>query len=237
MLSLPLALAVALVVCLAVAQPVHAGDPALETETDRILYALGFAVSQSVTPFQLTAEELKVVQSGFADAVLGNDPRVVMETVGPQIDTYLQQRMGEVAEREKAEGTAFQAKMAAEEGAETTDSGLIYRELKAGTGASPVATDTVKIDYKGTLSDGSVFDSSTEGPSPAPATFPLNRVIGCFGEGVQRMKVGGTSKLTCPPEIAYGDKGSAPRIAPGATIVFEVTLLEIVQAPVPLPAP
>jgi len=227
----------ALALCLAIAQPTAAGDPALETDTDKILYALGFAVSQSVSAFQLTAEELAVVQAGFADAVLGNDPSVELETVGPQIDAYLQKRMAEVAEREKEQGKTHQTKMAAEEGAVTTDSGLIYRELKAGTGASPAATDTVRIDYVGTLHDGSVFDSSTSGPNPTPATFPLNRVVGCFSEGLQRMKVGGESKLTCPPEIAYGDRGSPPKIAPGATIVFEVTLLEIVPAPTPLPTP
>ena len=106
-----------------------------------------------------------------------------------------------------------------------TASGLIYTELKAGSGPSPTATDTVKVNYRGTLADGTEFDSSYK--RGQPAEFPLNRVIPCWTEGVQKMKVGGKAKLVCPPSIAYGDRGAGQAVPPGATLTFEVELLEI----------
>jgi FKBP-type peptidyl-prolyl cis-trans isomerase FkpA len=116
-------------------------------------------------------------------------------------------------------------KAASEPGAVKTTSGLIYRELKPGTGPSPKATDTVRVHYKGSLVDGTVFDSSYE--RNEPAEFPLNRVIRCWTEGVQKMKVGGKSQLVCPSDIGYGDRGSPPVIPGGATLVFEIELLGI----------
>ena len=120
---------------------------------------------------------------------------------------------------------AYLDKAAAEPGATKTSSGLIYRELKAGTGASPKATDAVKVHYRGTLVDGSEFDSSYK--RNEPAQFPLNQVIPCWTEGVQKMKVGGKSRLVCPSGIAYGDRGSPPVIPGGATLIFEIELLGI----------
>jgi FKBP-type peptidyl-prolyl cis-trans isomerase FkpA len=116
-------------------------------------------------------------------------------------------------------------KAAAEPGATRTPSGLVYRELTPGTGESPKATDTVTVNYRGTLPDGTEFDSSYK--RNQPAQFPLNRVIPCWTEGVQKMKVGGKSRLVCPAAIAYGDKGSPPTIPGGATLIFEVELLNI----------
>ena len=119
----------------------------------------------------------------------------------------------------------YLAKAAAAPGATKTASGLVYRELKAGTGASPRPTDVVRVHYRGTLIDGTEFDSSYA--RNEPASFPLNRVIPCWTEGVQMMKVGGKSQLVCPSGIAYGDRGSPPVIPPGATLVFEIELLGI----------
>lgn len=234
-----LALTMALGLCLAAVQPVRADEPTLETDTDKILYSLGFALSQGIGNFQFDAAELDIVKAGMTDAVLKREPRIELEQYGPQIDLYLKERVTGLSEAEKVKGMAFQAKMAAEPGATTLPSGLVYREVTAGSGPSPALTDTVKIDYQGTLRDGTVFDSSLEGPNAAPATFALNRVIPCFGEGVGQMKVGGKSRLTCPPEIAYGDQGAPPKIPAGATLLFEVTLLEIVAPPAPaaVPAP
>jgi FKBP-type peptidyl-prolyl cis-trans isomerase FkpA len=116
---------------------------------------------------------------------------------------------------------AYLEKAAAEPGAVRTPSGLIYRELRPGTGTSPVATDTVKVSYKGTLVDGKKFDSNDG------IKFPLNGVIPCWTEGVQKMKVGGKSELVCPSSIAYGDRGSPPDIPGGATLIFEIELLGI----------
>lgn len=107
----------------------------------------------------------------------------------------------------------------------TTSSGLIYRSLQDGTGAQPKATDTVRVHYRGTFPDGREFDSSlTRGK---PIEFPLSRVIKCWTEGVQRMKVGGKARLVCPPAIAYGERGAGTVIPPNATLHFEVELLDI----------
>ncbi|MES2512229.1 MAG: FKBP-type peptidyl-prolyl cis-trans isomerase [Pseudomonadota bacterium] len=113
----------------------------------------------------------------------------------------------------------------AEPGATVTSSGLVYRPLKEGAGAKPAASDVVKVHYKGTFPDGREFDSSYK--RNAPTEFPLNRVIPCWTEGVQMMKVGGKAKLTCPAAIAYGERGAGGVIPPNATLVFEVELLAI----------
>jgi FKBP-type peptidyl-prolyl cis-trans isomerase FkpA len=118
------------------------------------------------------------------------------------------------------------AKAAKEPGAEVTASGLVFRSLKAGSGASPQASDKVRVHYRGTLPDGKEFDSSYA--RGQPAEFPLDRVIKCWTEGVQRMKVGGKAKLVCPSSIAYGERGAGAVIPPNATLVFEIELLAIV---------
>ncbi len=118
------------------------------------------------------------------------------------------------------------AKAAAETGAQVSATGLVYRSLKDGTGASPAATDVVKVHYRGTFPDGKEFDSSIQ--RGEPAKFPLNRVIKCWTEGVQKMKVGGKAKLACPAAIAYGERGTpGGPIPPNATLMFEVELLGI----------
>jgi len=107
----------------------------------------------------------------------------------------------------------------------TTASGIQITHLAIGNGPNPKATDRVKVHYRGTLINGAVFDSSIE--RNEPATFPLDRVIPCWTEGLQLMKVGGKAKLVCPPDTAYGDRGAPPRIPPNATLQFEVQLLGI----------
>ena len=107
----------------------------------------------------------------------------------------------------------------------TTSSGLVYQSLKDGTGASPAATDVVQVHYRGTFLDGREFDSSYR--RGQPTEFPLNRVIPCWTEGVQRMKPGGKAKLTCPPGIAYGERGAGGVIPPNATLNFEVELVSV----------
>ncbi|WP_144290064.1 FKBP-type peptidyl-prolyl cis-trans isomerase [Ideonella sp. A 288] len=114
---------------------------------------------------------------------------------------------------------------AKETGAVVTPSGLVYRSIKDGTGPSPQATDTVRVHYRGTFPDGKEFDSSYSRGSPAE--FPLNRVIKCWTEGVQRIAVGGKAKLTCPSAIAYGERGAGGTIPPNAVLQFEVELLGI----------
>ena len=126
-----------------------------------------------------------------------------------------------------AQPAAQPAAAAAASPAETTPSGLVYRALKVGDGASPQATETVRVHYRGTFPDGREFDSSYR--RGQPAQFPLNRVIPCWTEGVQKMKVGGKAALVCPPAIAYGERGTpGGPIPPNATLHFEVELLGIV---------
>jgi FKBP-type peptidyl-prolyl cis-trans isomerase FkpA len=122
-------------------------------------------------------------------------------------------------------GLTLAQKPAASAAAVTTPSGLVYTATVEGKGASPTAADTVKVHYRGTFLDGREFDSSYS--RNAPATFPLGRVIPCWTEGVQRMKVGGKAQLVCPPNIAYGERGAGGTIPPNATLRFEIELLEI----------
>jgi FKBP-type peptidyl-prolyl cis-trans isomerase FkpA/FKBP-type peptidyl-prolyl cis-trans isomerase FklB len=225
----------ALLICLALASPLHAEGPATEIDEEQVLYALGLALSQNLMGFSLTADELTRVQAGLTDGVLGREPKVDLQQIGPQIQTLLRARMAATADKEKAAGDAFRAEAAKEPGAVVKDSGLVYLEIQAGSGASPAATDTVKLHYHGTLRDGQVFDSSVE--RGEPATFSLQRVVPCFREGLTLMKVGGKSKIACPPDLAYGERGSPPKILPGATINFELELLEIVGQPAATPAP
>ena len=103
--------------------------------------------------------------------------------------------------------------------------GLTYKSLREGTGASPVATDAVKVHYRGTLMNGTEFDSSYK--RNEPASFPLNGVVPCWTQGLQKLKVGGKAQLTCPSDAAYGDEGRPPTIPGGATLVFDVELLEV----------
>jgi FKBP-type peptidyl-prolyl cis-trans isomerase FkpA len=124
-----------------------------------------------------------------------------------------------------AQTDAALAAAAKEASATVTKSGLVYRSLKDGTGASPAASDKVKVHYKGTFPDGKEFDSSYK--RNEPTEFPLNGVIPCWTEGVQLMKVGGKAKLTCPSAIAYGARGAGGVIPPNATLVFEIELLAI----------
>jgi FKBP-type peptidyl-prolyl cis-trans isomerase FkpA/FKBP-type peptidyl-prolyl cis-trans isomerase FklB len=202
-----------------------ATDPA--TDEQKTLYALGIAISQSLGVFGLNEAELEFVKSGLSDGVLKHPSKVELKTYGPKIEQLEQTRTAALAEGEKKSGAAFLAKAASEPGATKTESGAILTTIKEGKGANPKATDTVKVHYHGTLLDGTVFDSSVK--RGEPATFPLNQVIKCWTEGVQKIKVGGRSRLVCPSNLAYGDRGSPPTIKPGATLVFEVELLDIVK--------
>jgi FKBP-type peptidyl-prolyl cis-trans isomerase len=199
------------------------GAPA--SEKDKTLYALGLIISRNLGGFALTPAELAVVQGGITDGVLGRPPKVDLETYGPKLQDLAKGRLAAAANAEKKSGAAFLEKAAAEPGTKKQPSGFLYRETKAGTGATPKATDKVKVHYRGTLVDGTVFDSSID--RNEPVTFPLNGVIPCWTQGLQLMKEGGAARLVCPSDLAYGDDGRPPRIKGGATLVFDVQLLSI----------
>ncbi len=197
---------------------------ALQTEDDKTLYAVGLVMGRQLGPLALSAAEVELVKRGLSDAAAGK-PLVDLETYGPKIQQLAQARAQAAAQGEKARSQAVAEAAGKEQGAVRTPSGLVFRSLKPGDGASPKATDTVKVHYVGTLTNGTEFDSSRK--RGQPAEFVLNQVIPCWTEGVQKMKVGETAKLVCPSDIAYGDQGRPPLIPGGATLVFEVELLAI----------
>jgi FKBP-type peptidyl-prolyl cis-trans isomerase FkpA len=211
----------------AAAKPKAPVQPDITTDEQKTIYALGLSIYRSLGQFDLSPEELAIVKRALSDAQAGK-PAEDISTWGPKIEGLAQSRGARVAARAKAESQAYLDKAAAEPGAVKTDSGLIYRDLRAGSGASPKATDTVKVNYRGTLTNGTEFDSSYS--RNEPAQFALNGVIRCWTEGLQRMKVGGKAELVCPADLAYGDRGQSG-IPPGSTLIFQVELLDIPGAP------
>jgi FKBP-type peptidyl-prolyl cis-trans isomerase FkpA len=193
------------------------------TEEEKTIYALGLTVYKSLHGLDLTPAELKIVTKAMADSAAGK-PEISLNEYGPKIEPFAKAREAKQAEGRKAESDTYLAKAAAAPGVVKTPTGLIYKELRAGTGASPTATDKVKVNYRGTFIDGTEFDSSYS--RNEPVEFPLGNVIPCWTEGLQKMKVGGKAQLICPASIAYGDKGR-PSIPGGSTLLFEVELLEI----------
>lgn len=201
---------------------------AAEAGDDTLAYALGLGIcQQSVAPMSeiFNLEELQIIAKGFADQVT-DGAEVDLEVYGPKINELIQRRVAVKAETAKAAGIQFAEMAAGEENARVTPTGLVYREMVAGTGASPTAESKVTVHYRGALIDGTVFDSSFERGEPL-SNYPLNQLIPGWIEGIQLMKVGGKARLTIPSDLAYGDMGSPPTIPGGATLVFEVELLAV----------
>jgi FKBP-type peptidyl-prolyl cis-trans isomerase len=203
--------------------------PLSPAETEKTLYAVGLAVSNSLEVFGLSQAELETVLKGVRDGWAGK-PRFQLDAkMQGQVNDLARSRAPKSAERaaarEKQAGAPYLAKMAKEKGATKTASGAIVIPVKEGTGPSPTASDKVKVHYTGTLVSGRVFDSSAQ---RGPTEFPLGGVIKCWTEGLQKMKVGGKAKIVCPPEIAYGPTGTGG-IPGNAVLTFDVELLEIVK--------
>lgn len=199
----------------------------LRTEEEKTLYAMGLVAAQSFHDFGLTPRELEIVKRGLTDALSGKKPQVDLQAYGQKVQELARQRLAAAAEKRKEGQKGVSRAASQEKGAETDASGLVYVPLVQGTGASPQAADTVRVHYQGTLSDGKVFDSSYQ--RGQPGEFTLNQVIPCWTEGLRKMKVGGKARLVCPSATAYGDQGRPPVIPGGATLIFEVELLEIVK--------
>jgi len=195
------------------------------TDEQKTLYALGASVGKQLEVLSLSAGEYEFVKRGMFDAATGQKLVVEPEAFAQQINQLAQTRIQAAVQKQKDLSKPYLEKAAAEPGAKKTASGLIYQEIKAGTGASPKAEDTVKVHYVGTLVSGKEFDSSIK--RGQPAEFPLGQVIPCWTEGVALMKTGGKAKLICPSDLAYGDRGIAPVIPGGAALTFEVELLEV----------
>jgi len=199
-------------------------SPALETDDQKTLYALGLLLGKNLKPFALKPEELAFVKAGITDAVTEAKPQVEIDAYGPKVNLLAQQRAAFAAEGEKKKGQGFADEVAKQTGATKTASGIVMRTITPGTGDSPSPTDVVKVQYEGKLIDGTIFDSSIK--RGQPAEFPLTGVVPCWTEALQKMKKGEKTQIVCPSSLAYGDRGSPPVIAPGATLSFEVELLD-----------
>ena len=209
--------------------------PSLSSDDDKTVYSIGVDMGTKLKALQLSKKEMAILKMGLDDGSEGAKPKVEMKEFIMKVGPMIRKRGQEFAEKEKKQASAFMTKAVAEKGAQKTDTGLVYVETAAGSGDQPKPSDRVKVNYHGTLRDGTVFDSTRERGNPA--VFRLDRVIKCWTEGVQKMKVGGKSTLYCPPEIAYGDRGAPPKIPPGAALKFEVELLEIVKQEKSMPKP
>jgi len=208
------------------AMPVFAAADDLQTEDDKALYFLGTAVAGNLEALGLTEKEISIVVRGFDEALSGEATQLDQKVYATRINEMAQERQALRAQDEKTAAAAYVGAMAKEEGARTTDSGVVIREITAGTGASPSRDSTVRAHYHGTLRDGTVFDSSVD--RGQPLEISLGSVVPCWQEAIPTMKVGGKSKITCPSDLAYGDQGSGP-IPGGAALTFEVELLEIIN--------
>ncbi len=219
------------------AAPNTAGKP--ESLEDRASYSIGLNLGRSLKTNDIKANTdllIKGLRDGLAGQALLTDAEMqsTMQEFQQQLQAQQEAKQKVIGEKNKTEGEAFLAKNKARQGVKTTASGLQYEVLTEGTGPTPKATDTVTVNYKGTLMDGTEFDSSYE--RGQPATFVLNQVIPGWTEGVQLMKAGSKYKFYIPAALGYGERGAGGVIGPNAPLVFEVELLSIGQ-PTPPPAP
>jgi len=211
----------------------------LKTKQDKLGYSIGLNISKDLRGLVDEVDlNVKMLLKGFEDGLVGNKPSITpdefkkvmtdfqaeMQKKQAKMQEKRMKMQGELGKKNLAEGKAFLAKNGKKKGIKTTASGLQYKVIKAGTGASPKATDEVETHYKGTLIDGTVFDSSYK--RGKPVSFPLNRVIPGWTEALQLMKVGGKSKIFVPSDLGYGPQGP-PKIGPNATLIFEIELLSI----------
>lgn len=222
-------LAMAVATSFAVMPFAHAAD--LDTEEQKVSYSLGVILGQKLHQ-DMQEMDLDAFQAGLKSVYDGEEPALTQEEISMTMQAYQTKKMDEqrkameeLAEANKKAGEEFMAENAKKDNVTTTESGLQYEEVVAGTGAQPTAEDTVKVHYRGTLIDGTEFDSSYS--RNEPVSFPLNGVIPGWTEGLQLMKEGGKAKLVIPSDLAYGPGGMGNAIGPNSTLVFEVELLEV----------
>ena len=209
-------------------------SPQLKDQKDKVSYSIGLNIG-----FNLNRQNVQinpdVLSAGIKDAIAGK-PQLTTDQVKEVMTTFekdMQQKQKAAGEKNASEGAKFLEENKKKEGVKTTASGLQYKAIKEGTGAQPKATDTVTVNYRGTLINGTEFDSSYK--RGEPASFPLNGVIKGWTEGLQLMKVGSKYQFFVPPNLAYGERTVGPDIAPNSTLIFEVELLDAKPAPTPAP--
>ena len=196
----------------------------LVNEEDKMIFVMGYSVARNLRDYSFDEREMAILQAGIRAYTDDETLPWNADELGRKVGELRKSRVKESAARERVAAEAFVGAAAKEPGAVVTESGLVYREVEAGTGASPKRLDRIKVHYIGTLRDGTVFDSSIE--RDVPEVFPLTRVIRCWTEGIQLMKVGGKAVIHCPNKIAYVGQ-SKGMIPPGAALRFEVELLAI----------
>lgn len=217
---------VALIVALLFVTPVFAQDLG-KGEEQKTIYAIGLALAKNIAVFDLSPEEFAIVQKGFSDGFAGNRAEVELSAYNEKLQQFARARRKALGEKMAAINKDFVVNASKEKGAVKTASGAVFISVTEGKGDSPNGTDRVKVNYRGTLTDGREFDSSYK--RNRPIEFRLDGVIKCWTEGVQMMKPGGKARLVCPSDTAYGDKGAGEMILPGAILQFEVELLEVIK--------
>jgi len=227
-LMVTLAAGVILVGCNTAERP----TPEIVTDMDKAAYSIGYDIGSSLKDQDVTDLNLDLIYKGMADAQSGTDTLLTQEEMMNALQTFqttMMERQQAKAERDAAEnitaGEAFLAENATKEGVQTTESGLQYKVITEGSGPRPQATDQVTVHYRGTLLDGTEFDSSYS--RGEPATFGLNQVIPGWTEGVQLMNVGSKFEFYIPANLAYGERGAGGTIGPNSTLIFEVELISI----------
>src|SRR5256885_3626081 len=210
--------------------------PQLKDLKDKASYAIGLNVG-----FNFKRQNVELNQDAFVagmkDALSGRKPALSEQEVRDTMMAFekdIQQKQQASAQKNQGEADKFITENKSREGVKTTASGLQYKVLKEGTGAQPKASDTVTVNYRGTLLDGTEFDSSYK--RGQPATFPVSGVIKGWTEALQLMKVGSKYQLFIPPDLAYGERSVSPDLAANSTLIFEVELMDAKPAPAPAPA-
>lgn len=209
-------------------------SPQLKDQKDKVSYSIGMQIG-----FNLGRQKVDInpdiLAAGIKDA-LANKPQLTpdqVKDVMAQFEKDMEQKQKELGEKNKTEGAKFLEENKKKPDVKTTASGLQYKLIKDGTGAQPKATDMVTVNYRGTLIDGTEFDSSYK--RGQPATFPVNGVIKGWTEALQLMKQGSKYQLFIPANLAYGERAMGPDIGPNSTLIFEVELQDIKPAPTPAP--
>jgi FKBP-type peptidyl-prolyl cis-trans isomerase len=202
-------------------------DPKIETEEQKYSYSIGYQFAQNLKGQNVKVDS-KALALAVSDVLNGKDPKITEQEMQDSMQKMYEKRrenMKAEADKNKKEGEEFLAKNKEQGDVKTLESGLQYQVMSAGEGAKPGENDTVKVHYKGTLIDGTEFDSSYK--RDKPAEFPVKAVIPGWTEALQLMKKGGKWKLWIPSELAYGERGR-PSIPPNSVLIFEVELLDIV---------
>ncbi len=204
-------------------------SPPLKDQKDKFSYSIGVNIGSNLSKQNIPVNP-DAITAGIKDAIAGK-PQLTPDQIKEVMATFekdMEQKQKAAGEKNASEGTKFLEENKKKDGVKTTGSGLQYKALKQGTGAQPKESDTVTVNYRGTLINGTEFDSSYK--RGQPATFPLSGVIKGWTEGLQLMKVGSKYQLFVPPNLGYGDRAVGPDISPNSTLIFEVELLDIKPA-------